>query len=188
MMPTIPTRTTGALRGIAPLALVLLLGCGGARSSPEGAVTSFLEALDARDTTAFRESFTPGTWDLVRRLEALSREVGETSGQPAITIEDWCRAFCGGTVEGSTLHGDAATVQVRVGGTVEEIQVLRQENEWRIDLEERYAPAIEMLRLIAEETPDTTGAADTTGAEAGWPDTVAPTDTAGSALPADTLP
>ena len=172
----------------ASLALVLLVGCGGARSSPEGAVSSFLEALDARDTAAFRESFTPGTWELVSRLEALSRDVGAATGQPAITIEDWCRAFCGGTVEGSTLHGDAATVQVRVGGTVEQIEVVRQDNEWRIDMEERYAPAVEMLRLIAEETPDTLGAPDTAGAGGSLPDTVAPTDTAGSAPPADTLP
>lgn len=142
------------MRGAA-LALFLLTACGGARSSPEGTVRSFLDALEARDTVRFRESFTPGTRQVVAELESLSQQLGATTGQPAITIEDWCQAFCGGTVEGSTLHGDSATVRIRVGGSVEEIPVVRTGNEWRIDLEARYAPAIEMLRLIDRELPDT---------------------------------
>ncbi len=153
---------------IGPLALSLslLAACGGARSSPEGTVSTFLEALEARDSTEFQASFTQGTWSLVRELEGLTREIEATSGQPAITMDDWCRAFCTGSVEGSTLHGDRATVRVRVGAVVEEIPVVRAGDEWRIDLEERYAPAIEMLRLIAAEDPaDTTGAPPDTAAD-----------------------
>lgn len=136
----------------AALALFLLAACGGARSSPEGAVRSFLDALEARDTVRFRESFTPGTQQVVAELESLSRRIGASSGHPAITIEEWCRAFCTGTVEGSTLHGDSATVRVRVGNAVEEIPVVREGNEWRVDLEGRYAPAVEMLRLISGDS------------------------------------
>ena len=147
------------------IALALLAACGSARSSPEGTVSTFLEALEARDSTEFQASFTQGTWSLVRELEDLTREIQPSSGHPAITMEDWCRAFCTGAVEGSTLHGDRATVRVRVAASVEEIPVVRAGDEWKIDLEERYAPAIEMLRLIAAEepVPDTTGASpDTT--------------------------
>jgi hypothetical protein len=156
------------------LALFLLTACGGAQSSPEGAVRSFLDALEAQDTVRFREAFTPETWVLVTEVERLSREIGAATDRPAITIEDWCRAFCGGTVEGSTLLGDAATVRVQVDDAVEEIPVVRVEDEWRLDLEERYAPAVEMLRLVARELPDTAPAPPQVG------DT-----TAGSA---DTLP
>jgi len=144
--------------------LVVVAACGGARSSPEGAVSAFLDALEARDTAEFQASFTPGTWSLVRELEGLTREIQATGGQPAITIEDWCRAFCGGAVEGSTLNGDEATVSVRIQGEVEDMQVVRAGDEWRIDLEERYAPAVEMLRLLAGQAADTvspdTAAAD----------------------------
>lgn len=149
------------LAGIGGALLVsLLAACGGSRSSPEGAVSAFLESLEARDTLEFQASFTPGTWSLVRELEGLTREIQATGGQPAITMEDWCRAFCGGSVEGSTLHGDEATVRVRIAGVVEEIGVVRHGDEWRIDLEDRYAPAVEMLRLIASES----AAADTASA------------------------
>jgi hypothetical protein len=146
------------------LALILLFACGGERSSPEGSVRTFLDALEARDTARFRSSFTPETRQIVAQIEQLSGEVGGASGQPAITIEEWCRAFCDGTVEGSTLHGDSATVRVRIGGVVEEIPVVRQDNEWRIDLAAKYAPAVEMLRLIQDEgtgvaPPDTTPSA-----------------------------
>ncbi len=145
-------------RGILLLALA---ACGGSRSSPEGTVSAFLDALEARDSAAFEASFTPGTRSLVAELEDLTRRIETGGGQPAITMDDWCRAFCGGTVEGSTLHGDSATVRVRVAGAVEEMSVIRAGNEWRIDLEDRYAPAVEMLRLIAAETPgDTAPTAD----------------------------
>jgi hypothetical protein len=150
-----------SVRRAASLVILLTAGCGGPRSSPEGAVTSFLDALDARDTARFRSSFTPGTREIVADIERLSSEVGVTTGQPAITIEEWCRAFCGGAVDGSTLDGDSATVQVRVGGVVEEFPLLRQDNEWRIDLAAKYAPAVEMLRLIEEEEADTPSTADT---------------------------
>ena len=112
---------------------------------------AFLGAVDERDSVRFAESFTPGTREVVAEMEALSRAVGPASGHPAITIEDWCRAFCGGAVEGSTLHGDSATVRIRVDGSVEEMPVVRQDDAWRIDLEARYRPAVEMLRMIAQE-------------------------------------
>jgi uncharacterized protein DUF4878 len=159
-------------------ALLLLAACGGPRSSPEGAVQTFLDALDDGDSTRFAASFTPGTREVVAELEELSRAVTETSGHPAITIDDWCRAFCGGTVEGSTLHGDAATVRVRVASTVEEIPLVRQENEWRIDLEERYRPAVELLWLMAQEEAAADTTADSTGAVAPVGGVEAPPDTA----------
>jgi hypothetical protein len=60
-----------------------------------------------------------------------------------------------------------------VGSDVEEMSLVREGNEWLIDLEERYRPAVEMLRLIgrqdadsaaADTTPPDTRAADTTSA------------------------
>ena len=187
MIPTRFCRAIGTM-GHPALALFLLAACGGARSSPEGTVQTFLDALDERDSVRFVESFTPETRELVGEIEALTRVVGETSGQPAITMDDWCRAFCGATVEGSTLHGESATVRVGVAGTVEEILVVRQGNEWRIDLVERYRPAIEMLRLIAHEV----AAADTAAADAAVPaDTATPSVNPApdpAAPPPDTLP
>ena len=92
-------------------------------------------------------------------IEALSREAEERSGQPAITLDDWCRAFCGGTVESSTLHGDSATVVVRVEGDPNEIPLVREEDGWKIDLAERLRPAVQMLRLtVSQSEIDTTAA------------------------------
>lgn len=127
-----------------------LVACGGGASSPEGAVRGFVDALEAGDTTAFYASFTDETADLVRELEVLTREAGEEAGHPALSISEWCKAFCGSTVESSTLHGDSATVTLSVGenghGT-EEITVARTEKGWGIDLADRFEPAVRMLRM-----------------------------------------
>ncbi|MFN2384267.1 MAG: hypothetical protein ABR559_08395 [Gemmatimonadota bacterium] len=136
------------------LAVLLLVACSGAQSSPEGTVRSFLGALEARDSTALAETFTAGTMALVNELAELTRAAEGASegmgGQPAITIEDWCQAFCGGTVEGSTLHGDSATVDVRVGTDVNALPVVREGDEWKIELGGRLAPAVQMLRLTVD--------------------------------------
>jgi hypothetical protein len=146
------------------LALFLLAGCqGGPRSSPEGSVRNFLDALQARDTAETAASFTEETRQLVAELESLSERAELGSDQPAITIEDWCRAFCGGNVEGSTLRGDSATVIVMVEGDPNEIPLVREEDGWKIDLAERLRPAVQMLRLtIGQVEMDTSAArADT---------------------------
>ncbi|CAN5844057.1 hypothetical protein BH20GEM1_BH20GEM1_09940 [soil metagenome] len=146
------------------LALFLLAACqGGPRSSPEGAVRNFLDALQARDSAETAASFTAETRALVAEVESLSRRAEAGSGQPAITIEDWCRAFCGGNVESSTLRGDSATVIVTVEGDPNEIPLVREEDGWRIDLADRLRPAVQMLRLtIGQAEMDTSGSlADT---------------------------
>jgi hypothetical protein len=148
------------------LALFLLSGCqGGPRSSPEGSVRNFLDALQARDTAETAASYTEETRQLVAELERLSERAEPGSGQPAITIEDWCRAFCGGNVESSTLRGDSATVVVMVEGDANEIPLVREEDGWKIDLAERLRPAVQMLRLtIGQADMDTSAAqADTPG-------------------------
>ncbi|HUP00068.1 MAG TPA: hypothetical protein VM737_00860 [Gemmatimonadota bacterium] len=151
--------------GVPGLALFLLIGCGGAQSSPEGTVRSFLDALESRDTAAFQASFTDSTRQLVREIERLSRQAGGGS-EEALTVEEWCRAFCGGTVEGTTLDGNAATVRVRVERTVEEMPLSRVGDRWKIDLAERLTPAVQMLRLAVSAAgvgrsdgilPDTAG-------------------------------
>jgi hypothetical protein len=147
---------------VAALALFLLSACqGGPYSSPEGSTRSFLDGLEARDSGRVYEAFTAETRGLVAEVESLSREAEARSGQPAITIEDWCRAFCGGTVESSTLHGDSATVIVSVEGDPNEIPLVRQEEGWKIDLAERLRPAVQMLRLTVSqaEEPEVQGAA-----------------------------
>ena len=136
------------LRGPASAALFLLAilaACGGSSSSPEGAVQGFLDALAERDTARFEASFTDETRDLVAEIESLSASAQGAQG--AVGLEDWCRAFCGGTVEGSTLHGDSATVRVRVGENVEEIPVVRVGDGWRIDFTSRLDEAVQILRL-----------------------------------------
>jgi hypothetical protein len=134
------------------LALFLLGACqGGPQSSPEGSVRSFLDALEAQDSATVAESFTAETRALVAEVESLSRRAEPRSGQPAITIEDWCRAFCGGNVEGSTLHGDSATVVVIVEGDANEVPLVREEDGWRIDLADRLTPAVQMLRLAVSQ-------------------------------------
>ena len=162
-------------RGLAStaLALFLLAACqDGPRSSPEGSVRSFLDALEAGDSAALTESFSAGTQALVAEIEILSRRAEPRSGQPAITIEDWCRAFCGGNVEGSTLHGDSATVVVTVEGDPNEIPLVRGEDGWRIDLADRLTPAVQMLRLaVSQAEIDTPGAHVDTLAGAA-PDTI----------------
>ena len=156
------------------LALFLLGACqGGPRSSPEGSVRSFLDALEARDSAAVAESFTTQTRALVAEVERLSRQAEPRSGQPAITIEDWCRAFCGGNVEGSTLHGDSATVVVIVEGDPNEIPLVREEDGWRIDLADRLTPAVQMLRLaVSQAEIDGAGARVDTLAGTAAPDTI----------------
>ena len=171
-----PTRAAGSpLPGIAigVLALFLLGACqSGPRSSPEGSVRSFLDALEAQDGAAVAASFTAETRSLVAEVESLSRSAEPASGQPAITIQDWCRAFCGGNVEGSTLHGDSATVIVTVEGDPNEIPLLREEDGWKIDLAERLRPAVQMLRLtVSQAAIDTPGAHVDTMAGAA-PDTI----------------
>lgn len=165
----------GSVRG-AVAGLVLIAACGGAYSSPEGTVRTWLDALEARDTAAVREAFTERTRGLMAEIEALSREAEIASGHPAITIEDWCTAFCGATVEGSTLHGDSATVRIRVDDDVNELPVLRQEDGWKIDLWGRLHPAVQMLRLAVRQ------------AGAATADTAVPADTGAGAVSSDTLP
>jgi len=135
-------------------------------------VRSFLDALEARDSTGAAESLTEETRQLVGELESLSRRAESRSGQPAITIEDWCRAFCGGNVEGSTLHGDSATVVVLVEGDPNEVPLVRGVDGWRIDLADRLRPAVQMLRLtVSQAEMDTSGAhVDTLSGAA--PDTI----------------
>lgn len=170
-------------------ALVLVAGmvaCGGGASSPEGAARNFVDALDDQDTTAFYASFTDETADLVRELEELTRIASEEAGasHPALTISEWCTAFCGSTVEGATLHGDSATVTLRVGedghGT-EELPVVRTDEGWRIDLAGRFEPAVRMLRMTVRGTgPE--GVVPSAGPEedAEGRAEEAPADTAGS--------
>lgn len=112
---------------------------------------SFLDALQAGDSAETASSFTAETRRLVAEVESLSRRAEPGSGQPAITIEDWCLAFCGGNVEGSTLHGDSATVVVAVEGDPNEIPLVREEDGWKIDLAERLRPAVQMLRLTVSQ-------------------------------------
>lgn len=131
--------------------LFLLAGCGGSYSSPEGTVRSWLDALETRDTSQVREAFTGRTRDLVDELERLSRRAGAGGAETAITVEDWCEAFCGATVEGSTLHGDSATVRIRIEDDVNEIPLVRREGGWRIELGSKLEPAVRMLRLTVPE-------------------------------------
>ena len=133
---------------------------------------SFLDALAAQDETEVAASFTAETRSLVAEVESLSRRAETASGQPAITIQDWCRAFCGGNVEGSTLHGDSATVIVTVEGDPHEIPLVREEDGWKIDLADRLRPAVQMLRLsVSQAAIDTPGAHVDTMAGAA-PDTI----------------
>jgi len=143
--------------------LAVVAGCGGSSSSPEGAVQGFLDALAERDTARFEASFTTDTRDLVAEIESLSSVAQGVQG--AIGLEEWCKAFCGGTVEGSTLHGDSATVRVRADGNVEEIPVVRVEDGWRIDFTSRLDEAVQILRLAVSGVahPVETLAADTAG-------------------------
>jgi len=140
-------------RAAALFLLAALIGCGGSSSSPEGAVQGFLDALAEQDTARFEASFTADTRDLVAEIESLSSVAQGVQG--AVGLEDWCRAFCGGTVEGSTLHGDSATVRVRADGNVEEIPVVRVGDGWRVDFTSRLDEAVQMLRLAvsAAEIP-----------------------------------
>lgn len=137
-------------------AAFLLAACAGAQSSPEGAVRSFLDALEAGDPAAFRASLTPRTAELVDEIEVLSEEIQGDSGQP-VNLEEWCRAFCGATVVGSQLDGDTALVTIEIGAGEEEIPVTRLEDGWRVDLSARLEPAVQLLRLTlpAEGDQDT---------------------------------
>lgn len=144
------SRLARTLLGLA--VLILPVGCGdGAHASPEGSVQSWLDALSEGDSARMREAFTPATRELVDELERLSREAEAASGQPALTIEEWCTAFCGAAVESSTLHGDSATVTIRVENDVNDIRVVRGEDGWRIDLSKRLEPAVQMLRLAVRQ-------------------------------------
>jgi hypothetical protein len=166
------------------LALFLLAACGGAQSTPEGSVQSFLAALESRDTVAFRESFTDSTRTLVAEIERLS---GQATGGPrqALTLEEWCKAFCGGAVEGTTLHGDSATVKVRLGDTVDEMSLVRVGDSWKINLVGRLTPAVQMLRLAV--TASETGGLEADTAAGRAPLSSQPTDTSTGGV-GDTLP
>lgn len=144
--------------------LAVFAGCGGPDSSPEGAVQGFLDALAERDTARFQASFKADTRELVAEIESLSAVAQGAEG--SLGLEDWCRAFCGGTVEGSTLHGDSATVRVRVEQNVEEIPVVREPDGWRIDFTSRLDEAVQMLRLAVSAAEDPAGSPVTDGAAA----------------------
>lgn len=133
------------------LALLVAAGCGGEYASPEGTVRAWLDALEARDSARVAEAFTPRTRELVAEVEDLSRKAQPASGHPAITVEDWCHAFCGASVESSTVHGDSATVTVRIADDVNELPLLHQDDAWRIDLSQRLEPAVQMLRLSLQQ-------------------------------------
>lgn len=150
-------------------ALFLLWGCGGSTSSPEGAVAAWLDALEARDTAAVGEAFTERTRWMVAEIEALSAR----TGHPAVGVDEWCRTFCGATVESSTLHGDSATVAIRLEGDVTRIPVVREGDGWRIEFSRQLHPALEMLRFAVRvaEADTTTAEPDTAGVAA--PDTAA---------------
>ena len=133
---------------------------------------SFLDALQEGDSAETAASFTAETRRLVAEVESLSRRAEPASGQPAITIEDWCRAFCGGNVEGSTLHGDSATVIVAVEGDPNEIPLVREEGGWKIDLAERLRPAVQMLRLTVSQAEMDTSDAHVDTLAGSPPDTI----------------
>ncbi|MDX1660371.1 MAG: hypothetical protein R3326_01160 [Gemmatimonadota bacterium] len=141
--------------------LAALVACAGPYASPEGAVRSWLDALEASDPEGVREAFTERTRELVDEIESLSRQAEPVSGHPAITVEDWCEAFCGATVESSTLHGDSATVEIRIADDVNEIPLVRREDGWKIDLSGHLEPAVHMLRLAVREEDDPASPADT---------------------------
>lgn len=146
----------------AAAAILLAVACAGPYASPEGTVRSWLDALEASDTEGVRAAFTDRTMELVDEIETLSRQAEPVSGHPAITVEDWCQAFCGATVESSTIHGDSATVAIRIVDDVNEIPLVRQEDAWKIDLSEHLEPAVQMLRLGVRQGADSDTAADTT--------------------------
>lgn len=176
-MKTMKTRTS--LEVLAATVVVALLACTGPYASPEGTVRSWLDALEARDTTGVREAFTDRTRELVDEIETLSRRAEPVSGHPAITVEDWCQAFCGATVESSTLDGDSATVEIRIADDVNELPLVRQEDGWKIDLSSHLEPAVQMLRLSIRQgaeaepaMPGDTTPGDTTPADTTPPDTL----------------
>lgn len=166
-------RTTTALTTLATGLVALAFACTGPYASPEGTVRSWLDALEARDTTGVREAFTDRTRELVDEIETLSRRAEPVSGHPAITVEDWCQAFCGATVESSTLDGDSATVEIRIADDVNELPLVRQEDGWKIDLSSHLEPAVQMLRLSIRQ-----------GGEA---EPATPGDTTPAGTPPDTL-
>lgn len=142
-------------------AILLAVACAGPYASPEGTVRSWLDALEARDTAGVRSAFTERTVELVDEIETLSRRAEPVSGHPAITVEDWCQAFCGATVESSTLHGDSATVAIRIAGDINEIPLVRREDGWKIDLSSHLEPAVQMLRLGVRQGADANAPAET---------------------------
>lgn len=172
-------RARTVLPAILSAALVVLaVACTGPYASPEGTVRSWLDALEEGDDAGARAAFTDRTGELVDEIESLSRRAEPISGHPAITVQDWCEAFCGATVESSTLHGDSATVEIRIADDVNEIPLVRQEDGWKIDLSGHLEPAVQMLRLAIRQgaEADTAAPGDTTTAGAG-----------GTGVPRDTV-
>ena len=125
---------------------LLLAGCGGAQSTPEGSVRAFLDALERGDEAGFEASFTGDTRALVEEFEALSEAA---PGDQPFDIDEWCQMFCGGAVVGATLYGDSAMVDVRVDEIEERFPVKREGDAWRIDFTARLEPAVQLLKLTA---------------------------------------
>lgn len=171
-MVTAPGIARAAAAGIARIGIlgIALAACSSPYASPEGTVRTWLDALEARDSAGVQDAFTERTRELVAEIETLSREAEPSSGHPAITVEDWCQAFCGATVESSTLHGDSATVKIRIADDVNDIPVVRRDGGWKIELSGHLTAAVQMLRLSirperADAPADTTVVADTVGVD-----------------------
>lgn len=131
-----------------PALFLLIVACGGPQSTPDGAVRSFLDALEAGDEATFQGSFTQETRALVAEFETLS---AAAEGEQPFDLSEWCQMYCGGVVVGSTLLGDSATVDVRVDAIEERFPLKREGDAWRIDFAARLEPAVQLLKLTAPE-------------------------------------
>jgi hypothetical protein len=122
---TKPLRRLGA--GALAIGAAVVVGCGGGGGSPEDTVQEFFDAARDQDAAATCELLTTASQDAAAAqaggdCEAAFEDSGAADIPEEIEIGD------------VTEDGDTATVAVSAEGQDDEIPLLKEDDEWKIDL------------------------------------------------------
>jgi len=125
-------RVTGVV--LAALAGLLIAGCGGS-DAPEDVVDEFFQATADSDAEAFCATLSEASQTQAAETEDV--ETCEEGAEKAFGSGDFeAAAEMAGDVEvgEATIDGDSATVTATSGDVEEEVPLVKEDDEWKVEL------------------------------------------------------